>query len=165
MFSKIKSTMQSYVAIALLAALACVAMLAPVPAAQAKSYQDASGGWLNETTFVASGAQTASGGGTVFADLGAYSAGIVVINVTAVSGTSPTLTVNFKTCFTPPSTTSAPALSACALHTASASITATGVYFIKPIANFARWNTIDYTIGGTTPSFTFSVVGTFKPTS
>ncbi|HZU30796.1 MAG TPA: hypothetical protein VFB79_06750, partial [Candidatus Angelobacter sp.] len=111
------------------------------------------------------GAQTASGGGTVFTDLGAYSAGIIVIQVTAVSGTSPTLTVNFKSCFTPPNTSSAPALSTCAVHTASASITATGVYFIKPVTNFARWNTVDYTIGGTSPSFTFSVVGTFKPTS
>ena len=145
-------------------ALVVLAVLA-MCATAFKNYTDATGGFLNETTFVTSAAYTVTGNSGTFSDLGGYAAGMIVINVTAVSGTSPTLTVNFQTCSSTPGQQTAPAQANCATHTSSSSITATGVYFIKPVANFARWNTVTYTIGGTTPSFTFSVIGYFKPTS
>jgi hypothetical protein len=50
------------------------------------------------------------------------------------------------------------------VHTASSAITATGVYLVK-VDHFARWNTVSYAITGTTPSFTMTVNGYFKPTS
>jgi hypothetical protein len=156
-------SLKSVSSMLVLMALAFVALVAAPPAEAQKSYNDATGGFLNETTFVTSAAYT-TGATATPADIGAYASGVIVINVTVVSGTSPSLTVNFQTCFTPPGTGSAPATSNCVIHTAGTAITATGIYFIK-VDHFARWNTVNYAITGTTPSFTFSVVGYFKPTS
>jgi hypothetical protein len=89
--------------------------------------------------------------------VGAYDVGNIIVMVTAVSGTSPTLLVNFDVCADNTATN-------CVLHTASASITATGTYVIK-VNQFARYVRLSYTIGGTTPSFTFSAYGAFKPTT
>ena len=146
-------------------ALAMAVAICATPASAQKNYRDATSGFLNETTFVPSAAYTASASNITPVDLGAYASGLMVINVTAVSGTTPSLTVNFQTCYSAPGSGTAPAAANCVTHTASAAITATGVYLIKPLANFARWNNVSYTITGTTPSFTFSAVGYFKPTS
>jgi hypothetical protein len=146
-------------------AVLLLAMFFVTLAAAQKNYRDATSGFLNETTFVTSAAYTTSASNITPVDLGAYASGVLVINVTAVSGTTPSLTVNFQTCYSAPGAGTAPATASCVSHTASSAITATGVYLIKPLANFARWNNVSYTISGTTPSFTFSAVGYFKPTS
>jgi hypothetical protein len=146
-----------------LAVLAVLAALVIVGAAW-KSYQDATGGFLNETRFVnATNASTGSSSITPI-DLGSYASGAIVINVTAISGTSPSLTVNFQTCDTQPGTQTAPSNSNCVTHTAGSAITATGLQVIK-VDHFARWNTVNYTITGTTPQVSFTVDGYFKPTS
>lgn|GEM_PF-3170309 len=147
------------------ALLAVCMVLPPMPAQAQKTYRDATGGFLNETTFLPSAAYTTSNTSITPVDLGAYSSGLIVIQVTAVSGTSPSLTVNFQTCASSPGQTTPPATTACTLHTASSAITTTGVFLIKPLANFARWNTVSTTITGTTPSFTMQILGYFKPTS
>lgn len=165
---KLRDRVYERMRLALLVILS-VAMLAPFPvfaqSTTGKSYSDANGGFLNETNFVTSGTvATASGGGTVFSDVGAFASGDIEINVTAVTGTSPSMTVNFKSCYTPAATSTAPALANCSMHTASTAITTTGITRIK-VDHYARWVTVDYTITGTTPSFTFGVTGFFKPTS
>ena len=143
--------------LALVAVLALALLVAPQPSAQisAGSVRDASGAFIKETTFLASAARTTSGDSGSPLDLAAYDSGAILINVTAVSGTTPTLTVNFENCITSGTTK-------CGAHTASASITATGFYVIKA-SNIARYGRIGYVIGGTTPSFTFEVYGAFKP--
>lgn len=125
--------------------------------AQSKSYRDATSGFLNETTFLASAARTTSGDSSTVVDLGAYSAGNVFIDVTAVSGGSPSMTVTFQSC---PDTT----VANCHDHTSGSAITATGKQLLK-VNNFGRYVLIKYAITGTTPSFTFSVKGAFKPTT
>jgi hypothetical protein len=146
------------------AILLCVCITLPTPALAQKTYRDASSGFLNETTFVVSAAYTANISTVAPVDIGAYASGVIVLNVTAVSGTSPSMTVNFQTCSSTPGSSTAPANAACTNHTASSAITATGVYIIK-VDHFARWNTVAATITGTSPSFTFTAIGYFKPTS
>jgi hypothetical protein len=149
----------------LIACMLAAVMLMPATPAQAqKSYRDATGGFLNETAFVPSAAYTTSSNTITPVDLGAYTSGIIVVNVTAVSGTSPSLTVNFRTCASSPGQQTAPANANCVIHTAGSAITATGLQIIK-VDHFARWNTLDFSISGTTPSFTFTATGYFKPTS
>jgi hypothetical protein len=138
------------------ALVALMLMVATAPPAQAqKTYRDATSGFLNETAFVPSAAYTTSASNITPVDIGGYASGIVVINVTAVSGTSPSLTVNFQTCSSTPGSSTAPANANCVVHTASSAITATGVYLVK-VDHFARWNTVSYAITGTTPSFTMT---------
>lgn len=151
---------------ALAIVLAALMLLPPVSAtAQTvqKTYTDATGAFLNETAFV-NGTVTTSSSSVTPVDLGAYASGVIVINVTAASGTSPSLTVNFQTCASTPGAGTAPANANCTTHTAGSAITATGLQIIK-VDHFARWNTVNYTISGTTPSFTVTVTGYFKPTS
>jgi hypothetical protein len=146
-------------------AFVLAAALCVLPAQAQKQYRDATSGFMNETTFVASAAYTTSSSTITPVDIGSYASGVLMINVTAVAGTStPTLTVNFAACASSAGQQSAPANANCTTHTAGTGITATGVYLIK-VDHFPRWNTVNYTISGTTPSFTFSVVGYFKPTS
>jgi hypothetical protein len=95
-------------------------------------------------------------------DVGVYASGIIIINVTAVSGTSPSLTVNFQVC--DGNASAAPANTNCVNHTTGSAITATGLQIIK-IDHFPRYITVTSTISGTTPSFTFTVKGYFKPQS
>ena len=155
--------MISRMKVLVLATLALVTLFV-LPMEAQKSYNDASGGFLNETTFVASAAYTTSNNAITPIDIGSYTSGSLIINVTAVSGTSPSLTVNFQTCSSTPGQSTAPANANCVTHTAGSAITATGLQIIK-LDHFARWNTVNYTITGTTPSFTFTVIGYFKPTS
>lgn len=146
------------------AMLALALLMLPAPGAAQKSYRDATGGFLNETTFLASAAYTTTQNAITPVDLGSYASGVIVVNVTVVSGSSPTLTVNFQTCSSAPGAQTAPANANCVTEFSTSSITATGVSFIK-VDHFARWNTINAVIGGTTPSFTMTVIGYFKPTS
>lgn len=137
-------------------ALVAIALLASlVLPLGANTYRDATSGFLKEATFVALAAKTADGNSGTPIDLGVYSAGVVHINVTAVSGTSsPTLTVTFQSCADATTTY-------CSTHTASSGITATGNTILK-VNNFGRYGRIAYTITGTTPSFTVQVIGAFK---
>jgi len=143
--------------------LAMAFMTLPLQSHAQKAYKDATGGFMNVTQFVNCGAGcTASASNITPVDVGGYTSGMIAVNVTVVSGTSPSLTVNFQAC--DGNSGSAPATSNCATHTASTAITATGVYLIK-VDHFSRWTTVSYTISGTTPSFTFTATAYFKPTS
>ena len=133
----------------------------PAGAQSTKTYRDATGGFLNETTFLAAGAYTTSNNTITPIDVGGYDVGVIVINVTVVSGTSPSLTVNFMGCDSAPGTQTFPANSACGVHTASTAITATGVYFVK-VDHLTRFSTVQTVITGTSPSFTMAIRGQFK---
>lgn len=137
-----------------MALMLCSVCVQPA-AAQTKTYRDATGGFLNETTFLASAARTTSGDSGTVVDLGAYPNGNVFIGVTAASGTTPSMLVTFQSC---PDTTPAN----CIDHTTTSAITTTGNTLMK-LNNFGRYVLIKYAITGTTPSFTFSVKGAFKP--
>lgn len=160
-----KVTTQMRLVVALALALVVNAFVLPQPA-EAKTYSDATGGFVNETAFVTSAAYTANIAAATPIDVAAYASGVIVINVTAVSGTSPTLLVNFLACATAPGLQNAPSTALCSTTAflSSSSITATGLYFIK-VDHFPRWVSLSATIGGTTPSFTFTATGYFKPTS
>ena len=107
--------------------------------------------------FLASAARTTSGNSETF-DAAEKRELIVTVNVTAASGSSPTLAVqaqhspdgviwdNLGTAFT--TVTAAPATLTKTFGTAA-----------NPFHRYVR---ASYTIGGTTPSFTFSVLGTAK---
>ena len=126
-----------------------------------KTYRDATGGFLNETTFLASAAYTTSNNAITPIDIGGYDVGIIIINVTAVSGTTPSLTVNFNACDNAPGSQTFPANANCGVHTASTAITTTGVFFIK-VDHLSKFVTVQTVITGTTPSFTMTVRGQFK---
>lgn len=125
----------------------------PVAEAQiaAGSVRDASGAFIKEVTFYASGARTGPGNTGTPVDISAYDSAAVLINVTA-AGT--TLTVNFDNCIDAAGTK-------CGVHTASAAITTTGLYMIKA-SNTARYARLSFTSTG---SFTFEAVGVFKPST
>lgn len=134
-----------------------VTALALVPVtAQISTVRDAQSAFIKEATILASAARTASGNSGSPIDVAAYSAGNIMIDVTAVSGTSPSMTVNFVDCEDSGTTK-------CGyVHTASSAITATGKTLLK-VNNFGRFTRVEFTITGTSPSFTFSAVGSFKP--
>ena len=100
-------------------------------------------------TILASAARTTSG--TV--DLGSLpgEAGElnVYLDVTAVSGTTPSMTMTYQS--SPDGTTFYD-------NSAGAAITATGRQLIKVSSNSGKYGRLSYTISGTTPSFTFSAV-------
>lgn len=100
-------------------------------------------------TALASAARTATG--TV--DLGAFPSDgdelNVYLNVTAASGTSPSMTVMYQC--SPDGVTYYD-------HTAGAAITAATSQLIKVATNTGTYGRISYAISGTTPSFTFSAV-------
>jgi hypothetical protein len=151
------------VVIAILLVLWMVVPIAPPAHAQTstKTYRDATGGFLNETTFLAAAAYTTSNNAITPIDIGGYDVGVIIINVTAVSGTSPSLTVNFMGCDSAPGTQTIPANAACGIHTASTAITTTGVFFVK-VDHTTRFSTVQTVITGTSPSFTMDIRGQFK---
>lgn len=73
--------------------------------------------------------------------------GLLLVEVSAVSGTSPTLDVKLQTSPDGASWFDLPG-------GALAQITASGNYALK-VANFGRFIRVAYSIGGTTPSFAF----------
>lgn len=108
---------------------------------------------INKFTALASAARTASG----TADLGALPGDFIEVNVyiavTAVAGTSPSMTVTYQ----------------CSHdgvdwydHTAGAAITAATNQLIKITANAGKHGRLSYAISGTSPSFTFSAVAEGK---
>src|SRR4029077_12023192 len=122
--------------------LAVFAATTPTPAlaqTATKSYNDPTRGFGVDTTFLASGAQTATGNTGTAQDVGTFANGNILVDVTAVTGTTPTLTVIFQSC-------SDAAGTKCAIHTASVSITAVGTYLIK-VNNFGHYANIGYVIG------------------
>lgn len=133
-----------------------IAMLVIVPIeAQIQSTRDATSAFIKESAILASAARTASGDSTTVIDLAAYASGNIFIDVTAVSGTTPSMTVTFQSCSTTTTTD-------CYDHTAGAAITVAGKQLVK-VNNFGRYGFVKFAITGTTPSFTFSVKGAFKP--
>lgn len=118
-------------------------------------------------TLDSSAARTATVAGTTGTNWN-HTGMVVTLNVTAVSGTSPTLVAKLQ--FSPDGGTTWIDYDAKAT---TASITATGAYILKffpgctEVANSAiglpvpRTFRLHYTIGGTTPSFTFSTMVAF----
>jgi hypothetical protein len=141
--------------------VACM-VLPPVPAQAQKTYRDSTVGFISVPVYINCSACTASASNITPIDVGAYASGVIIVNVSAVSGTTPSLTVNFQIC--DGNASAAPSNANCVTHTAGSAITATGLQVIK-VDHFSRWTTLNYTISGTTPSFTFTATGYFKPTS
>ena len=100
-------------------------------------------------TFLASGTRTAATAQTTGFDVGAYTEGQILVNVTAEAGTS-TLDITIQT---------SDDNSTYYDHTSASQITATGQYRTA-ITNFGKYVRLEYVVGGT--SFTFSAVGVFK---
>ena len=100
-------------------------------------------------TALSSAARTVTG----TADVGAIPAGhhelSVYLDVTVVSGTTPSMTVTYQ---------SSPDGVTFYDRTAGAAITAAGKQLITVPANIGRFGRISYAVSGTTPSFTFSAV-------
>jgi len=102
---------------------------------------------------------TATGNSTDLIDaLGAFNLGAdqvprFILNVSAVSGTSPTMTLNLVG-----ADDSAFSTNKVTIGSITTQITAVGNYRI-PVANVARkrYYRLEYTIGGTTPSFTVTL--------
>lgn len=108
---------------------------------------------INKYTALASAARTVSG----TADLGALPGDFVEMNiyiaVTAVAGTSPSMTVTYQ-CSHDGTTWFD--------HTSGAAITAAANQVIKIPANLGKYGRLSYAISGTSPSLTFSVVAEAK---
>lgn len=104
---------------------------------------------VEDITVLPSAARTTSG----TADMGAFPAMfeelIVYLDATAVSGTSPSLTVTYQS--------SADGVSYFD-NTAGTAITAAGKQVIKVPTCAGNFGRLSYVITGTTPSFTFSAV-------
>jgi len=100
-------------------------------------------------TFLSSGLKTAATAQSTGFDVSAYNEGQVFVDVTAEGGAS-TLDITVQT---------SPDNITWYTHTTIAQITATG-QTRAAISNFGNYVRINYTVGGT--SFTFSVVGVFK---
>lgn len=111
---------------------------------------------VNDTStdeLLASAARTATGQSSSYGTSGRVVAMVVQVNVTAVSGTTPTLDVDLEDSFdgviwNKVSDINASNITATGTTVARLNLTAT------PATRLLR---VKYTIGGTTPSFTFSV--------
>ena len=99
-------------------------------------------------TLLPSAARTTGGAGDGTSAAAEFREGNVLLDITAVSGTTPSLTVTVET--------SADGLSWFP-HTAFAAKTAVGKDVLK-LSNLGSFARVSYAISGTTPSFTFSVV-------
>ena len=90
-------------------------------------------------------------------DLGAipaeFTEAVFYIDVTAFSGTAPTLVVAYQ---------SSPNETMYFDHTAGASLMAVGRQVIRITNTIGRYGRLTFTLGGTGPSFTFSVTSEFK---
>ena len=99
-------------------------------------------------TLLPSAARTSSGSGDGSSAAAEFREGNILLDITAVSGTSPSLTVTVET--------SADGANWFA-HTAFTAKTAAGKDVLK-LANVGSYVRVSYAISGTSPSFTFSVV-------
>lgn len=102
---------------------------------------------------LASVARTVSGTADTGADPNEYTEAVIYIEVTAVAGTSPTMTVTYQ---------SSPDGVTFYDHTAGASIIAVGKQRIALTNTIGKFGRLSYVIGGTAPSFTFSAISEFK---
>lgn len=102
-------------------------------------------------TFQASGAKTASYNTSSF-DLGSYHEICMILRATVVTGTSETLDAVVQTSEDNTNWSN---------HTAFTQLTDVGDEY-KAIGNFGKYVRVAVTIGGTTPSFTHSIVGICK---
>lgn len=100
-------------------------------------------------TLLTSVARTESGSSDEFTLPGTAKELNLYINCTAASGTTPTLDIAYE-CSNDEGTTFF-------THTAATQITASGKQLLK-LTNVGGTARVSYTIAGTTPSFTFSVV-------
>ncbi len=99
-------------------------------------------------TLHASAAETATGQ-SAGVDLSTYAEALAELNVTAVAGTSPTMTVSFQT--------SDDGTDWYGLGDAFAAVTAVAKPNILRLTNVGRFVRAVWTITGTTPSFTFTL--------
>ncbi len=102
-------------------------------------------------TIQSSATKTVSGQSSAI-DVSSIDEMVVFLNVSAVSGTSPTLDVTIE---------DSPDGTNWYTHTSFTQATAT-TKEAKRISNFGKFVRINYTIGGTSPSFTFEVVAVGK---
>lgn len=100
-------------------------------------------------TALASAARTASGTADIGAIPGEQTELLVYVDVTAVSGTSPSMTVTYQ---------SSHDNSTFFDNTSGIAITAAGRQLIKIPTTTGKFGRISFAISGTTPSFTFSAV-------
>ena len=119
--------------------LATILLISPVLADEHRA---------GDITFLASGVKTGTAQSTGF-NIEEYIEGQILVDVTAESGTS-TLDITIET---------SADNSTWFTHTTLTQISATG-RVRQAITNFGKYVRINYTVGGT--SFTFSVVGVFK---
>jgi hypothetical protein len=101
-------------------------------------------------TIVASAARTATGNSGPLSGYNGHQQAVIQINVTALAGTTPTLIVSVDDSVDGTNFNSI---------LATASITAVGITVLRiPITtSFSDLLRISWTVGGTTPSFTFQV--------
>jgi hypothetical protein len=97
----------------------------------------------------ASAARTASGNGQTWHNFGPAKSLRLYVHVTAASGTAPTLVVNLQD--------SHNGTDWVTVASTTPNITAAGVYALNVESPFGDIIRATWTIGGTTPSFTFSV--------
>lgn len=109
--------------------------------------------WAEQVILLASGARTSSGNGSDV-DVGRFLYGELCLDITAVSGTGPTLDVyiegkdeytgKYRTLFS------------------QTGISAVGTYWFSLGPSAWKYIRVRWVIAGTSPSFTFSVSGEFK---
>lgn len=155
------NTMHRVLVTATLAAFAALALPADA------QYYDANGNMKTiatsavRATVQASGAQTV-GGSSAAAVVGNFREYLLLVNVTAVSGTaSPTLTL-FVDTSSDGGTTWFQIATATAITATGTSVIALGAGSSATPVLFGDTIRLRWTISGTTPSFTFSVVGIGK---
>lgn len=112
-------------------------------------YATKSGRWADtiDLPLAAAGARTATGNGAAF-EPGDRGVARLFLNVTAASGTTPTLNVTIQT-----------SNDGTTWRSAGTFTQATGVTSQRATFNIDRFVRATWTIGGTTPSFNFSITG------
>lgn len=96
-----------------------------------------------------SAARTTGGQGDSF-DLGEYNNAIIYLDITAAGGTSPTLDVKLQTSHDGQTWFDLP-------NGAFSQKTGTGKDVLQVGSNFGRYVRVDFAIGGSSPSFTFTI--------
>jgi len=87
-------------------------------------------------------------------DLEDFVEGLLLVDVTAVSGTTPTLDITFEV--------RAKHRDVWHKHTALPQITSTGTISATSLTNLGKLVRGSWKLGGTDPKFTFSIIGIFK---
>lgn len=108
---------------------------------------------INRFTALPSAARTTSGSADLAAFPQDFDELILYVDVTAASGTTPTLAITYQ--ISPDNVNWFD-------HTTGTTLTAAGKQVIRLPNTTAGFGRVSYAIGGTTPSFTFSVVAEGK---